>query len=298
MRRRIGSGVRVGQIEGLRHYFAPVVENALPAALTHLQPDIVVVSSVDRWTWRNVRETCIRAGIPTILYVREDLSLSHVDNGWSPTRLVANAESLTARLRQAGYPCEFIPSVVDTSLTNTNSTRQVVLAINPDPTRGSAMFWELAERLPTIPFVMQEAWPLKGGSLKQIREIAERLPNVEFRRRVPSGPLLYRDAKILLVPYRVDNRPRVILEAQANGIPVIIGQVPALVEAAGMGGVSVPLEDADAWAKAIQDIWEDDALYAGLAKAAYQQSRRPDIAPAHLTDQFESVTQEALNNSE
>ena len=109
-----------------------------------------------------------------------------------------------------------------------------------------------------------------------------------FRRRRPPGPDLYGDARVLLVPYRMDSRPRVILEAQANAIPVLTGgDVPALVEATGPGGLSVPLESVAAWVEVIRSLWID--------REAYDQShgkrsgpRRPGRSrPNQVTAAFE-----------
>ncbi len=276
-------------IGDLPHQVTPVPQNALPNALTSVRPDVVVANSVERWAWRLIHETCRAAGVPTILYVREDDSLRHLESGAVPDVLVANAESLAERLRAQGFECAFVPSVVDVSITRTESTRRVALAINPARSRGGDIVWALAARLPEIPFVVQESWPLSGEELADVQRHTESLPNVEFRRAAPPGPNLYGDARVLLVPYRVDNRPRVILEAQSNGIPVIVGDVPALVEAIGDGGISVPLESIDAWAAAVRSLWEDEELYLRLVDAAWAHVHRPEVDPDAVTQRFEEL---------
>ena len=53
---------------------------------------------------------------------------------------------------------------------------------------------------------------------------------------------------LLLTPYTLDMRPRVVLEAQVNGIPVLANDLPALRETVGPGGVLVARRRADrAW---------------------------------------------------
>lgn len=294
-RRLVGRHVTPATVDGLPYVYASIAANGLPRALDLYRPDVVVANSVERWTWRQIHETCRARRIATILYVREDDSLKHLDAGAVPDVLVANAASLARTLASNGHECHFIPSVVDTAVTETQSSRQCVLAINPIPSRGGAIFWAVAERLPTIPFVMQEAWPLEGEMLRETLALAALYPNVEFRRRIPPSPELYRDAKLLMVPYRVDNRPRVILEAQANGIPAVVGDVPALIEAVGDAGLSVPLDDVEQWSKAIAAIWEDDAHYADLVEAARRRSRLPDVDPAQLTSQFEVLVDQAID---
>jgi len=281
-------------MDGLPHLTTPFPQNALPVALQRFRPDVVVANSVERWAWRLIHDTCAAAGVPTVLYVREDDSLRHLESGAVPDALLANAASLAERLRSAGFECEFIPSVVDVSATRTESSRRVVLAINPIRSRGGDIVWRVAEGLPDIPFVVQESWPLSAPDLDEVVRHTEALPNVEFRRSAPPGPGLYGDARILMVPYRVDNRPRVILEAQSSGIPVIVGDVPALIEAVGPGGISVPLESADAWIEAIRDLWSDEARYEQLVAAATAHGHRPEVDPEAVAHQFEKVLSDLL----
>lgn len=289
LRDTFGRRSAAGEIEGLPHRLAVLPQNAVPGAIEGFAPDVVVVSSVDRWAWRRIHAVCLAAGVPSVLYVREDDSLDHLSTGAIPSLLVANARSLAESLRHQGFACAFIPSVVDTSVTRTQSSREVALVINPVRSRGGDLVWQVAARMPDIRFAVQESWPLQGDELADVEAQAARLPNVDFRRRIPPGPSLYGDARVLLVPYRVDNRPRVILEAQANGIPVVIGDVPALVESVGDGGVCVPLESVDAWVEAIRNLWEDEERYAEIADAALIHGYRPDVDPGRVAQDFEEL---------
>lgn len=299
VRDSLGRRVADTEISGLPHVTSPIPQNALPEAIRDFRPEVVVVSSVERWSWRQIHAVCRAAGVPSILYVREDDSLAHLSNGRAiPDVLVANAVSLAVNLEKQGYPCAFVPSVVDTSVTQTDSTRRVALAINPIRSRGGDILWEIAARLTDIPFVVQESWPLGPEDLAEVQAAVSGLPHVEFRRSSPPGPGLYGDARVLLVPYRVDNRPRVILEAQANGIPVIVGDVPALLEAMGAGGMSVSLESIDAWVAAIRALWRDEHLYEQLAGAARAHGRRPGVDPDAVTRSFEEILELAIEKRE
>ena len=289
-------GRRLGRLrlDGVDHRTAVVPQNALPKVIDEYQPDVVVGNSLERLAWRRIQLVCARRRVPSVLYVREDDSLQHLSFGQVPDVLVANAESLQAALREQGFDCAFVPSVIDVGVTRTESTRQVALAINPIETRGSGLIWQLAAAVPEIPFVVQESWPLTGEALAGVQRHVAELPNVEFRRARPPGPQLYGDARVLLVPYRVDNRPRVITEAQSNGIPVIVADVPALAEAIGAGGVTVPLDDVGRWADTLRDLWNDGPRYDGLAAAAAAHGRRPEIAPDTIAAAFEAVLHQAL----
>lgn len=281
-------------IEGQATLVSPVPQNALATVLRSVHPDVVIINSMERWAWKRVYDRCHVQGVPTVLYVRETDSLDHMASGAKPTRLVANAESLVDELRSRGFECSFVPSVIDVGVTRTESTRQVALAINPVLTRGGDIVFAVAARLPEIQFVVQESWPLAADELAQVERRVAMLPNVTFRRSAPPGPQLYGDARVLLAPYRVDNRPRVIAEAQANGIPVVAADVPALTEAIGEGGITVEGEDINAWCNVLRSLWEDSGKYAALASAAAANSRRPEIDPDQVTNSFEEVLRQAV----
>jgi glycosyltransferase involved in cell wall biosynthesis len=284
-------GRRTGnlELESFVHVTSPVPQNALARMLDDFRPDVVVGNSLVRLSWRRTRAVAAERGLPTVLYVREDDSLDHLRPGEEPDAIVANAEALRSAIQQRGFECSVVPSVIDVERTQTSSTREVVLAVNPIESRGVATVWRVAAALPDIPFVVQESWPLHGADLQAVERQAEALPNVEFRRVTPSGPELYGDARLLMVPYRVDNRPRVIAEAQANALPVIAADLPALREAVHGGGLLVDLDDIEAWVAAIRSLYEDSNLYERLASAAAEHSRRPEIDPVHVVAAFEEV---------
>jgi glycosyltransferase involved in cell wall biosynthesis len=294
LERRPGRRTRSVEIDGRMHSASPVPQNALSHEITDFAPDVVVANSLDRLAWRRVHRICRQHRVPVILYVRETDSLRHFEHGEVPDLLIANAESLQTALRGLGLTCEFVPSVVDVSTTTTDSTRDVALAINPVATRGVDVVWRIIEAAPEIDFVVQESWPMTPPEVAEVQQHVSRLPNVEFRRSAPPGPHLYGDARVLLVPYRVDNRPRVIPEAQSNGIPVLAADVPALCEAIGDGGSVVPIDDIGAWVWQLRSLWSDQARYDQLADAALAHSRRIEIDPVAVAREFERLVANLL----
>jgi glycosyltransferase involved in cell wall biosynthesis len=276
------------EIEGIPHLASPVPENAVSGVLDAFRPDVVVGSSVLRLTWRKVLASCRTRGTTTVLYVREVEAMNHFDSGQVPAdAVVANAESLARGIEALGVPCAVFPSVVEVDVTKVESSRRVALAINPIASRGIETIWQMAQRLPDVPFVVQESWPLDREDLERVERRASQLENVELRRAGPAGPGLYRDARVLLVPYRVDNRPRVVAEAQANGIPVIVADSPALVEAVGGGGLVVKPDDLDGWCRSLRSVWDDPASYEALAEAARRHSLRDEISAAAVANRFD-----------
>ena len=293
--RQPGRRTRSTQMNGVDHLITPVPENAAPGVIESFQPDVVVANSVLRLTWRKVHELCEQRGIATVLYVREVAAMNHFTLGVQPAhRIVANAQSLASAVEQLGYPCSVLPSVIEIGVTRVSPHRLAALVINPIASHGIDIVWRLARELPEVTFVIQQSWPLSDAEFAVLQRTAETLPNVELRRAAPAGASLYADARVLLVPHRIDNRPRVVAEAQANGIPVIASNKPGLVEAVGTGGLIIDLDDLQGWVTALRLLWTDDDEYDRLMTRAISHSQRPEIDPEHITAAFESLIEEAV----
>lgn len=268
--------------------------NAVRRLLELTRPDVVVGSSIERYTWRRIREQCAAANVPAVLYIREATALGHLEAGPTHDAVFANARSLAEAAENAGQPCTFIPSTIDTTPTRTDSTREVALLVNPIATHGIDRLWELADALPNLPFAIQESWELDDQQMATVRAEIDARANVEFRARRAPGPALYGDARVLLVPHRIDNRPRVIFEAHANGIPALVSDHGGLREAVGEGGRVLP-DEADAWVDALRRLFEDADAYRSLCGAARREADRSEIDPATVVDRFEHAIDAVLD---
>ncbi len=78
---------------------------------------------------------------------------------------------------------------------------------------------------------------------------------------------LYRQASLTVVPSRYESFGLPALEAMGSGCPVIASDIPALRETLSDAGVFFPVGDAQALAKAMQQVLTDLALHANLAAA-------------------------------
>jgi glycosyltransferase involved in cell wall biosynthesis len=272
-------------------FFSPVPEHAYRTLRRRFSPDVVVASSIDRVSWRRLRAQLRAEGTPSVLYLREDSAQGHLSiTNAPPDLLLANTGSLAERARAAGFECLVIPSVIETSVARVTSTRERALFINPLPSHGIDRLWGVARARPDIPFAAQESWPLSEPARAEVLAEAAGLPNVEFRPRTTDLGVIYRDARLLFVPHRLDNRPRVVAEAQANGIPVVASAYPGLVEAVGPGGVLVDPEAPDAvWIEAVGRLWDDPDQYQRLVEAALHHAARPGIDPEVVTSRFEEA---------
>ncbi|MBM3674649.1 MAG: glycosyltransferase [Actinobacteria bacterium] len=286
-------GRRVEQLDTPDHptWVATVPENGYRALRRRFRPQVVVASSIDRVTWRRLRAQLQAEGIPSVLYLREASGLGHLTvTKAPPDLLLANAQSHAEAARALGYACEVVPSVVELDRARTRSAREVVLLVNPIQLLGGDRVWLLAAARPDISFVLQESGLLSDAQRDEVLRRLPEHPNVTVRPFTTVPADLYRDARVLLVPHHVDNRPRVVLEAQANGIPVLATAFPGLAESVGPGGILVDDDaPAEAWIDALGRMWDDPAKYEQLVAAALAHAARPDVDPDAVTARFEEL---------
>jgi glycosyltransferase involved in cell wall biosynthesis len=260
------------------------------AAIARSNPDVVVAHVGGRATFGLSRGVVHAARhLPSALYFRDVTGVEILDSRKvQPTAVLSYAQRITDLVATKGWDAPTIPSIVETDEYLTESSRQVMLFINPRSQRkGVDIAWALAAARPDVPFVFLEAWRFTAQIRAELEQRAATLGNVEVRASVRELDRIYADARVLFAPYE-DSRPRVVAEAQANGIPVLGARVPGLVEAVGQGGILVdfdaPIEE---WRGALASLWDDHAQYERVSEAARAHSRRDDMRPDLLAQRFE-----------
>lgn len=99
-----------------------------------------------------------------------------------------------------------------------------VTMVNFHPLKGSALFVEIARRMPEVDFLLIKNWP--DAPTPQ-----DLPPNLEMRPFFEDPKVLYRETRLLLVPSLWREGPaRVVLEALFNGIQPIIHRIGSLPE--------------------------------------------------------------------
>lgn len=287
---RIGRRAEPVRDEPFREWSTILVENSLGSVVDRFRPEVVVASSIGRMAWRSVRRDLAARGIPSVLYLREESAIAHLgDAGGVPDLLLANAHVHEAAARAAGYPAEVVPSVVDLERARVESTREVVLFVNPVEVSGREVAVGVARACPDLRFAFAESWPLSVEERAWLERACAATPNIERRARVDDLGRLYGDARVLLAPYRTNGRPRVVLEAQVNGIPVLATDLPALREAVGPGGDTVPAEaGAGEWAARLRGMLEPER-YAVLVDAARAHAARDEVDTEAIVTRFETL---------
>ena len=285
----IGRRPRREPDEGALEIWSTILpENSLPFVRDAFRPDVVVASSVSRTGWRRMRDLLARDGIPSALYIREEAGLGHLSiSHCPPDLLLANAHTYADAAEALGYPATMIPSVVNLDPCRVDSSRERVLFINPVASYGVDRAVAIATARPDIGFAFVEWWQLDDDARATLEGRLAGLPNVELRSTVSDPARLYADASVLLTPYTLDMRPRVVLEAQVNGIPVLATDLPALRETVGPGGILVAADaPISTWVAALAELVDDPTRYAALDAAARVHAARDEVDPDVVVSTF------------
>ncbi len=295
VRRRLGARPTIREIDGLRHEATIAPENAFASSVGSWRPDVVVVSSITRVTWRRVRAVCRERSIPTALYLREAPAIGHLTAGLSPDLLLANSGTLVEDAWRLGHQATLVPSVVRVDPMEQPPSGEVVLLVNPLASHGLHVVGPLAAARPDIPIVLQESWSLSHGDRVEIDRLVRDHANVAFRAFEPRPGRVLQDARLVLAPHQVDNRPRTVLEAQTNGLPVVASDLPGLVEAVGAGGVMVPHDAGpEQWIRAVGEVWDDEAYWMNLSDRARMHAGRPEVRPDVIAARFCEIIDELV----
>lgn len=226
------------------------------------QRSVMVVNSVRRLDLQRLLRTADRQESAVVWYLRESTALALLDEfGHEVDVLIANSKPLAAEASEmAARDCAYVPSVVDWGDLVEPADRRSILLVNAVESHGLQVALELARLMPERHFVLQESWPLGRAAEDDVRRKLAALPNVEFRSRT-QRELVYRDARFLLVPHDpavvANSRPRVALEAQHLGVPLLAHDIPGLASvAASPENLLAPGSAPQAWAQAINRLDE------------------------------------------
>lgn len=139
-----------------------------------------------------------------------------------------------------------------------------VTLVNLWEDKGSAVFYEMARRFPSVQFL-----GVKGGYGEQV---IKDLPNVTIMEHTDDMRKVYSDTKVILMPSKYESFGRVGVEAMASGIPTIAHPTPGLKESLGDAGTFADREDYDAWETALKDILKP-VKYGKASKLAKARSK-------------------------
>lgn len=168
----------------------------------------------------------------------------------------------------------------------TKRERRYITFINPIPEKGVEVAIKIARSLPQENFLFVKGkW---GGDQGLYLKLADSLPNVEIWDNQEDMRRVYAVTDILLVPSLfIETFGRVIIEAQANGIPVIASSVGGIPYTLGQGGILVDSKnDPQPYINALQRLRTDEDYYIQLSALALQNSQRPEFDLQYQVQNF------------
>ena len=238
-------------------------------------------------------------GVPTMIYFR---NVEESDFGGeaasSADGYVANSKFTAARLKSGyGIDAAVIPPLFEADNYRVASTREYVTFINPHPSKGRDIAFELAELLPEEKFMFVRAWSLNQEDEQKLQQVSQRCANVTVMERTDDMQQVYSRTKLVLVPSRWDEAwGRVASEAHFSGIPVIATRIGGLPEAVGPGGILMDIDaTGEDWAKALRSLCADSEHYERVAEAALVYSRREGLRKGVLVEHFVEVAKDAVS---
>ena len=206
-----------------------------------------------------------------------------------PGVLVAGCSQFVAeRLRERhGVPARVLrPAIRFADYRAADWRPEHVTLVNPRRFKGLEVVLAVAARLRHRRFVLVDSWQVSRRERLELRVRLVRHPNVRLQCRVPDLRSIYARTALLLVPSQCeDASPRVILEAQVNGIPVVASRRGGIPEVLADGGVLLAHDAAaDRWVDAVEGILADRGRAAALSLLALANVARPELAPASIVD--------------
>lgn len=191
--------------------------------------------------------------------------------------LVANSH-YTARAYSArtGREPLVIPPQVSLERYASATSGEFVTFINPVPKKGVEIALNIAAALPDIPFLFVEGWPICRSNKVGLRRRTARLGNVRLWSHVLDMRRVYSRTRVLLLPSLWEEAfGRVVVEAQASGIPSVASDRGGIREAVGDAGILLSADaPISAWADAVRRVWTDASLRASLAAGARTMAPR------------------------
>ena len=274
------------------HYVA--TEN-LQSALREFCLRNAVELIVSQNLWADVALLFAReAGIPSVYFARAAHGRLDISKGskYEPTFVIANSNHVASFVRKRwGWEAPVVRPIVRLKdYQATEGSRSYITMINPIRThKGGDMFYKIARALEEREFLAVQGWGhLRSGDAWNITLLQllasglgfakvwvpqdvdlTGLKNVKLWKSVSDMKRVYGETRLLLVPStNIEASPRVVIEAMANGIPVIGSAKGGLPEVLSSTGILVHhYENPAAWIEAIVRL-DDPATYFAVSSSS------------------------------
>jgi glycosyltransferase involved in cell wall biosynthesis len=234
-----------------------------------------------------------RLGYPSFFFVRSLANLFGTSR-YIPdeVHLLANSPFAAAVTTQAtGRPVDVVLPLVDFGAYRVaQRERRYVTFINPTPEKGAEVAREVARAMPEARFLFVKG---KWGDRSYGHVPGAELSNVTVWDYRHDMRPVYAVTNVLLFPSQwLETFGRVVVEAQANGIPVVAADVGGIPFTVGDGGLLVKRKgEASGYVDAVRRLLTDATFYAELSARALANSRRPEFDPDRQIDRFVDVVE-------
>ncbi len=180
-----------------------------------------------------------------------------------------------------------------------NNTKKYVTFINPRPVKGYNTFLNIAAAMPDVEFLVVEAWPL-GENYSEVYNKLCGFSNVTFMSQLTDMREIYQQSRLLLVPSIVeDAAPRVIREAQINGIPVIGSNRGGITEIIGQGGLILDgYQDSKQWCLAIRELLVNESYWENMSQKAFGNALSSRFSQNTIMKKFRHACVAAISRNE
>jgi glycosyltransferase involved in cell wall biosynthesis len=260
-----------------------------------LQPDVVILDSM-----RMLRALAAEGFAPTcpiivimhdMEFLQESTAVPYGADTWFVANSPFTASKLVAHFNVA--PTVIPPVVYLRDYAADRSSARYATMISPHPRKGLELVLGIAQRLPKLPFLLVEGWPMSAGQVKELSLRIQALPNVQFRRSTSDMREVYRETSVLLVPSELETFGRVVVEAQCSGIPVLASNMGALPWVVGEGGMTLDSRtDASCWIHELGRLRDDVSWYQELSRRAMANTLRADFQPVEVIARFNRLLRE------
>jgi glycosyltransferase involved in cell wall biosynthesis len=266
-----------------------LIADALRERLPVFRPDLVVA-------WNRASEELARAAaaasIPSIVWVH-DATLAWAEGRLPPepvTRLAAVSEFLARRAgERLGRRVAVLRPFIRLEAYRCEARRpEFVTLVNPRESKGVKTALALAERLPRRRFLFVGSPELPARERRALGAAVARLKNVRVEGCVFDMRTAYARTALLLVPSVCEEAaPRVVLEAHANGIPVLASRIGGIPEVSGDAAVLLPASaPADRWAAEIERLLGDPLAFDEVVARSRANAARPELQAAAVLESF------------
>lgn len=173
---------------------------------------------------------------------------------------------------------------------------QFVTFINPMPEKGVTLFLKLVERAaieaPDMQFLVIESRGRLAEALQKTGNAAL-LERIRLLPKQDNIAAVYAVTKVLLMPsFWFEAAGRILIEANANGIPVLAADGGGIPETLGDAGRLLPIpercrqdywavptdEDILPWWRELQQLWSDPVHYQAMSELALATSVKQGVA--------------------